>query len=550
MQDLLAAETPTFGAFKYRVSQLAASLFVSRGFDHVTMRDIAEAASVQEEMLYAHFGTKQDIVLFIYQCINTDWRVQVDELAPADIATRFRKALLAKVDLLEPYKVFVGTITDALTHDGPLSVNSPQTTHVRTIGVQSIDAIIDGSTDGDHFRSKIESLSSLLFAAQWAVILIHLRAANRSKTEEIIELVVGALQRLDEDPSALASFAPVAHQVASWLNDFLHQSSAPDGNLDHEILRIIFNNRKLVNPRSSGLIEGKEQSAAMCSDGVCITCLRLHESKIRYFTSQQLPIHFVLPAFPAKSPNTAKVLGKLPDLGEEVALVTLQTMCKEIQSIYPPGAMITICSDGRIFSDLVEVSDSDVTDYVESVKEMIDRNRLTAINIVNLEDLLDGGTFDELRTKVLTEFSEDLDDLHARLAVSDEFKGMFNGIHRFIADDRQFLYPDVSKTKIKEQSKLIALKVIQHSNAWTRFLANVYPTSVRLSIHPYPAHSDKIGVRITKATDSWLTPWHGVIVLQEDGYVLMKRGDAEALGARVVNRHGRPYFYSSVSDVS
>jgi pyoverdine/dityrosine biosynthesis protein Dit1 len=377
----------------------------------------------------------------------------------------------------------------------------------------------------------------------WAVLLLHLRASDRSQTEAITDMMAAALERLDDDPAALATFTPLASEVTKWVNEFLHRADTPSKSIDREILRIIFNNRKLATPGTP------DSSETSCEDGHCESCLCLHESKIRYFTSQDQPIHFVLPAFPAKSPNTSKVLGKLADLGEEVALVTLETMCKEIQSVYSPGALITICSDGRIFSELVGVTDAEVSEYVESVKEMIQRNNLNSISIVNLEDLLEGTSFDELRAKVLATFAEDLDDLHERLVVSEEFKGMFNGIHRFIADDRRFLSPEVSATKTKEQSKPIALKVIQHSNAWTRFLANVYPTSVRISIHPYPAHSDKIGMRITKATDNWMTPWHGVIVLQDDGYVLMKRSEAEALGARVVHRHDRPYFYSLVGEV-
>ncbi|MBI3237717.1 MAG: L-tyrosine/L-tryptophan isonitrile synthase family protein [Flavobacteriia bacterium] len=93
---------------------------------------------------------------------------------------------------------------------------------------------------------------------------------------------------------------------------------------------------------------------------------------------------------------------------------------------------------------------------------------------------------------------------------------------------------------------MIALKVIQHSNAWTRLLAYVYPDAVRLSIHPYAAHSEKIGIRLTKAVDNWLTPWHGVVVLQEDGYVLMKKSDAEKAEAVLVTKNDQPFYYTAI----
>lgn len=58
-----------------------------------------------------------------------------------------------------------------------------------------------------------------------------------------------------------------------------------------------------------------------------------------------------LPAFPFKSPNsTLKVLGNLPDKAEEWALAHLNGLCQAIGDIYPPGAELTIISDGLVYN--------------------------------------------------------------------------------------------------------------------------------------------------------------------------------------------------------
>lgn len=58
-----------------------------------------------------------------------------------------------------------------------------------------------------------------------------------------------------------------------------------------------------------------------------------------------------LPAFPFKSPNsTTKVLGKLPDRAEEIALAHLNGLCQAITDVYPPGAKLTIISDGLVYN--------------------------------------------------------------------------------------------------------------------------------------------------------------------------------------------------------
>src|SRR5687767_11184162 len=48
----------------------------------------------------------------------------------------------------------------------------------------------------------------------------------------------------------------------------------------------------------------------------CAECVSPHLPKILLAVEQGLPVTFVLPAFPGKSPNPAKVLGPLPDMAE------------------------------------------------------------------------------------------------------------------------------------------------------------------------------------------------------------------------------------------
>lgn len=65
------------------------------------------------------------------------------------------------------------------------------------------------------------------------------------------------------------------------------------------------------------------------------------------------PVRMVLPAFPFKSPNSSvKVLGTLPDKAEDVALAHLNGLCAAIGDVYPPGAVLTIVSDGLVYNGL------------------------------------------------------------------------------------------------------------------------------------------------------------------------------------------------------
>ena len=509
-------------------------LFSEKGFENTTMEAIAKAADLTEADVYLYFGNREDILLFFYQSINSDWRRFVHTLSPDKLSGRFEAALMKKIELMAPYAAVLANMIGILLSDSKVSVDAPQTSHIRAMGLQTIKETINGATDSK-IKKKITSLPSVLFTIHWAILFLYLKTQNKEKAAETIKTMVKALKRAGKFSFAL-HFFPLINEISVWAEEFINEHVPLNHSVNREIFKVIAHNRKIS-------AAGKD-----CTGDSCDICFGLHEAKINYFTSQNIPIHFILPAFPAKSPNPQKVLGTLPDLGEEIALTTLESLCTEIESIYPAGASLTICSDGRIFSELVGVTDELVTNYVAGIKALIGKLNLQHIHIVNLEDLMEGSSFDLLRTEVLNTYAEPLADLQDKVRLNPEFRNLFNGIHRFISDDRKVRYPQLSASQVKKDAKLIALKVIQHSNAWTRFLLYVFPNSIRLSIHPYPAHNDKIGIRLTRAIDNWITPWHGVIVLDKDGYMLMKKSEAEEKGAGLVMEDNQPYYYTLIPE--
>lgn len=73
--------------------------------------------------------------------------------------------------------------------------------------------------------------------------------------------------------------------------------------------------------------------------------------KVELWVNSAQPVKMILPAFPWKSVNRIdKVLGALPDFGEELAMARLDNMCKDIKAIYPQGAEVVIATDGIVFN--------------------------------------------------------------------------------------------------------------------------------------------------------------------------------------------------------
>ena len=106
----------------------------------------------------------------------------------------------------------------------------------------------------------------------------------------------------------------------------------------HEILRII--EQYGLNYERTGKWDGFE------------TFLPIVKGQVE----RKEPVRMLLPGFPFKSPNTRdKVLGVLPDLGEELALKHLDGLCEKIKAVYERGAECHITSDGLVYNGTTAV---------------------------------------------------------------------------------------------------------------------------------------------------------------------------------------------------
>lgn len=256
-------------------------------------------------------------------------------------------------------------------------------------------------------------------------------------------------------------------------------------------------------------------------------------------------IEFILPAFPAKSPNPEKTATALPDFGEVLGLERLQNIADRITAIYSPGALIHICSDGRVFSDLVQVDDLQVSEYRDALKAIIQDRQLVNLRTFNLEDVATTRDFSSMREALVREYARTVEQIRADVKRNSSDKLMFNGIHRFVFEDYAALKPEMSRNQLRKQSKEVAYQVIQRSNAWSAFVEERFPQAVRLSIHPQIANHRKFGVQLVNCENRWGTPWHNIVLRDAEGFRLMKKSEALALGAVEKFAEGK-YLYFEI----
>lgn len=297
------------------------------------------------------------------------------------------------------------------------------------------------------------------------------------------------------------------------------------------------------------------RTKGLCSGSSCHQCLALHFQKIVSAITQNTPITFVLPAFPGKSPNQEKVLGILPDMGERLALQFLNNLCHQIQQQYAPGAKLILCSDGRVFSDIIGMKEDDITAYRHELDRMIEEFNFSNLSIFTLDNLYEGKNFIHMRQDLMERYGKSLESLKENVRKGSkesdnpdvqESHRIYCGITRFLFEDALYVGQQKSRTAIQKDCRIRAYEVIRRSNAWSELIAERFPDAVRLSIHPQTCGAKKLGIRLI-GMESWMTPWHGVALQTENGFILKKRREAEQLGAELVqDSDGRGSHYKLV----
>jgi pyoverdine/dityrosine biosynthesis protein Dit1/AcrR family transcriptional regulator len=517
---------------KASIVQLALTLMAERG-ESLTMSDIAEEAGVTLQSLVSDFPTKEDFILAVYNRVAIQLEARISEIPPGTVAARTACMARWKIQMLAPYrKAFSRLAWKLATTTGRAGVFSPHTLHFKVLTTSMLARCCAEASPAPQ-PGNVNSLVRLLYAGHLVIIWVGLHSPF------LAEVGLRLFSRIPLAPSSRTGQA-----VVSWMikaTDTITGRISPSLVQPSDSLAESIFQRVLIRRRFNSATES-------CAHTPCHACAAPHLPKIQSFIANGAPVHFVLPAFPAKSPSPQKVLGTLPDLGETIALTSLQALCDEIKTIYPPGAKITICSDGHVFSDLVEVSDDEVSSYSAALRAMAVERGFTSIEFFELRDLSGAtGEYPRARQELMRDFGETEEQIRERTEKYPHHRALFDGIHRFIFEDRIVLHPDISKTQNRTIAKTIAYQVIARSNAWSRLIAEQFPFAVRLSIHPQQPHSEKIGIALCPSVDNWITPWHGAILLEKKSFALVKRADAESTGALVIYTEGRASHLERIS---
>ncbi|KAH6674834.1 Pyoverdine/dityrosine biosynthesis protein-domain-containing protein [Halenospora varia] len=278
------------------------------------------------------------------------------------------------------------------------------------------------------------------------------------------------------------------------------------------------------------------------------------------FVSTNDPIRLILPAFPFKSPNKkSKVLGVLPDTGEEIALAHLNGLAAGIQDVYKPGAQIFIVSDGLMYNDILGVDDNEVWTYGQTLRQLAKDNSLDNLNFLSLHDLIDDdGLMSQkyylenakrFRDTVTSRYLPEKFDVDSEIASDPDAALTYRGYIKFLELDLAKDNSDETKSQVKKRQENVAKSMIRRGKAFALAIAAKHPNYVRLSIHA-STEADKLSMSVVPQEGRFQTPWHSALVRAVNGTVHMAHASTvSALTHELIFVNGRPSHFRERSDL-
>ncbi|KAJ5795265.1 Pyoverdine biosynthesis [Penicillium paradoxum] len=285
--------------------------------------------------------------------------------------------------------------------------------------------------------------------------------------------------------------------------------------------------------------------------------------------AKEEPIRMILPAFPFKSPNARdKVLGTMPDFGEELALAHLNGLCQNIAEAYTPGAYVYISSDGLVYNDLLGVPDETVWDYGETLRKMAIEKELHNVKFIRLYELLEHPWFPSsspesakafylahagcLRRELMYTFGDPSFDATEAIKTDNDTCLTYRGYIKFLTKDlvhqeeSKFLSKRARQTQIAETAR----QMIIRGKMFAAAIRANRKDYVRLSIHE-SAGEKKLSVSLIPQTRGTIgyTPWHSCVAVGLDGSYRTVHAEDVRDTHDLIYKNGNPYFFREKSSL-
>jgi AcrR family transcriptional regulator len=202
-----------------RLYATAVALFVQRGYQATTLRQIARRARVSVGLLYRYFPSKRAVVLAMYEALSDAYATRAGAMPAGRWGERFLFALRTSLRVLARQRQALTSLLGVLVGEGGDNLFAASAAgargRVQRVFVQAVAGAVD-APDAD----TAEALGRLLYVAHLAILLFWL--LDRSPRQQATTGLLATLAAMLPAAGALLS-VPGALPLAA-LDTLLRQA--------------------------------------------------------------------------------------------------------------------------------------------------------------------------------------------------------------------------------------------------------------------------------------------------------------------------------------
>lgn len=267
--------------------------------------------------------------------------------------------------------------------------------------------------------------------------------------------------------------------------------------------------------------------------------------KMDSMVEHSLPISFVMLGFPFKSTNQRdKVIGNIPDLGEQLTINNFKELGSRVKTVYAPGINMVIVSDGYVFNDLLKINDGIVQAYKEISMDMA---KDSPMEFYDMNDFYSKKmSLVGKRDRVIEQFGISEAKLDSEILNNPDVNFLYRGMIHFMSEELSaHVFP--SKSQLQNAAKKLTRKMMLRNEAYSNLVKNEFGGYIRLSMHP-SINVEKFSIKLIRGNNTPYSAWHCAILDRDGTYSTVHKSDAEKMGAILQYKDGNPYNYISTTN--
>jgi len=262
--------------------------------------------------------------------------------------------------------------------------------------------------------------------------------------------------------------------------------------------------------------------------------------RIDGFVNSQQTIRFAMLGFPFKSTNTRdKVLGTLPDLGEQLTVENFEAFNADVKKVYAPGVKIVVASDGYVFNDLLSISDSIVRTYAQVSSNFSGDNTM---EIIDLNRFYSDGSMADKRNRLMQQFGYTWEKMEQEILFNPDVNFLYRGMLKFMSEELAW-HDFPSKNQREKAAKKLVREMMLRNEAYNLLVRKELADHIRLSMHPSVNNGYKYSFKLIPGEHTNHSAWHSAIVMHNGQAATMHKKDALAAGYQLVYKDGQPYNF-------